>query len=51
MTTEKVRGVFLWMLKEIKTMSYGEIHVVLKVHDGKIAYIERSKTLKEKPEL
>ncbi len=50
MNLTKGKEILLWMLQEIKTITYGEIHVVLKVHDARVVLIERSKICKEKPE-
>ena len=38
-----------WILQELKSIDYGEIHVTLKVHDCKVALIEKVKIVKEKP--
>lgn len=50
MEMEKLDEIALWIGKELVFMNHGEIHVVLKVRDGKVALIEKTKVMKEKPE-
>ena len=50
MEMEKLDEIALWIGKELVFMSHGEIQVVLKVRDGKVALIEKTKVMKEKPE-
>lgn len=39
----------LWIARELRSIKYGEIHVILKVHDNRICIIEKMKIEKEKP--
>jgi hypothetical protein len=39
-----------WINEELGTLDHGEIHVTLKVRDGRLALIEKTKIVKEKPE-
>ena len=50
MDMDKLDEIALWIGKELVFMSHGEIQVVLKVRDGKVALIEKTKVMKEKPE-
>jgi hypothetical protein len=50
MTIEKGKEILYWMFRELKTLSHGEIHIILKVRDGKVALIEKTKLVKEKPD-
>ena len=38
-----------WIGREVLSILHGEIHVVVKVHDGRVAIIEKTKVEKEKP--
>lgn len=40
-----------WLKNEAKTMSYGELSICLKIHEGKVSLIETSKTERSKPEV
>ena len=50
MNVIKYKEILYWMVQELRTLSHGEIHIVLKVRDGKVALIEKTKIIKEKPE-
>ena len=50
MNFDKNKDILHWMVHELKTINLGEIHIVLKVRDGKITLIEKTKIIKEKPE-
>ena len=38
-----------WIECQLASLHHGEIHLLLKIHDGRIAFIEKSKVEKEKP--
>jgi hypothetical protein len=38
-----------WISREIKPINHGEIQIVLKVRDHRLALIEKIKTVKEQP--
>ena len=50
MTFGTFKEILLWMMREVKTINHGEIHIVLKVRDWRVALIEKTKIIKEKPE-
>lgn len=50
MLKEKLHTLALWINKELGSLDHGEIHVILKVRDGRLALIEKTKIVKEKPE-
>jgi hypothetical protein len=50
MKTE-MNSLIVWLESEAKNMSYGELSICLKIHDGKISLIETAKTERSKPEL
>ena len=50
MGIDKLKEITVWIAKELIPMDHGELHVTLKVRDGKVALIEKTKVLKEKPE-
>jgi hypothetical protein len=49
MKLEKYKDLMHWILREIATIDHGEIHIELKVRDGHLALIEKTKIVKEKP--
>jgi hypothetical protein len=49
MKTKYLEELMLWITQELKSMKHGEIHVILKVHDSRVALIEKMKIEKEKP--
>jgi hypothetical protein len=50
MGIDKLKDITMWIAKELIPIDHGEIHVTLKVRDGKVALIEKTKIVKEKPE-
>ena len=50
MEIEKLKDITVWIAKELIPMNHGELHVTLKVRNGQVALIEKTKTVKEKPE-
>jgi hypothetical protein len=50
MGIDKLKEITVWIAKELIPMDHGEIHVTLKVRNGQVALIEKTKILKEKPE-
>lgn len=50
MGTDKLKEITMWIAKELIPMDHGELHVTLKVRDGQVALIEKTKIVKEKPE-
>lgn len=50
MGIEKLKDITMWIANEQIPMDHGELHVTLKVRDGKVALIEKTKVVKEKPE-
>lgn len=49
MKLEKCKDLMHWILREITTIDHGEIHIELKVRDGQLSLIEKTKIIKEKP--
>jgi hypothetical protein len=49
MKLEKYKDLMHWILREIAAIDHGEIHIELKVRDGQLALIEKTKIVKEKP--
>jgi len=49
MKVKYLEELMLWIFQELKSIEHGEIHVILKVHDCKVALIEKMKVIKEKP--
>ena len=47
MGIEKLKDITMWIAKELIPMDHGELHVTLKVRDGKVALIEKTKIVKE----
>jgi hypothetical protein len=50
MNVIKCKEILHWMINELRTLSHGEIHIVLKVRDRRVSLIEKTKIIKEKPE-
>lgn len=50
MNFTKGKEILQWVFQELKTMNHGVIHIVLKVRDRRVSLIEKTKTIKEKPE-
>ena len=50
MKAKYLEELMLWIARELRSIKYGEIHVILKVHDNRISIIEKMKIEKEKPE-
>jgi hypothetical protein len=49
MTQQTLIDLMQWIVKEIKPINHGEIHIVFKIRDYKVALIEKTKIVKEKP--
>ena len=49
MTQKTLLDLMQWIAREIKTINHGEIQIVLKVRDHRLALIEKIKTVKEQP--
>ena len=49
MKVRKLEELMIWIFQELETIDHGEIHVVLKVRDSRVALIEKMKIVKEKP--
>jgi len=50
MDREKLSELALWIQRELGSLDHGEIHVIMKVRDGRLSLIEKTKIVKEKPE-
>lgn len=50
MNFTKGKELLLWIMHELKTLAHGEIHITIKVRDSRVAIIEKTKIIKEKPE-
>lgn len=50
MVIEKLKEITIWIAKKLIPMDHDEFHVTLKVRDGKVTLIEKTKVVKEKPE-
>lgn len=50
--TAETASIARWIDENTTGLEFGELQIVLKIHDGKIALIERSKTerIKTKPD-
>ena len=49
MQRSEVEKIMKWVLQELKMIEHGELHVILKVRDSRVALIEKVKIVKEKP--
>ncbi len=49
MGKDKLEGLAQWIKQELVSLCHGEIHVILKIRDGRVALIEKTKLVKEKP--
>jgi len=49
MKAKYLEELMLWIARELKSINHGEIHVILKVRDSRVALIEKMKIEKEKP--
>lgn len=45
---DRLTELSLWMHRELESLDHGEIHVILKVRDGRLPLIEKNKIVKEK---
>ena len=50
MKCKKLEELMHWIYEELMTIDHGELHVVFKVRDHKVALIERVRIEKEKPD-
>jgi hypothetical protein len=49
MKIKYLEDLMLWIFQELKSVKYGEIHIVLKVRDYQVVLVEKVKNIKEKP--
>ena len=47
--SSSIEALSLWIQKEVDKQSFATISTIVQIHDGKIAFIERSVTEKVKP--
>ena len=50
MKFKKLEELMHWIYEELGSIDHGELHVVFKIRDHKVALVERVKIEKEKPE-
>jgi len=47
MGINQFREITMWIAKELTSMDHGNLHAVLKIRDGQVALVEKTKTVKE----
>jgi hypothetical protein len=50
MTREQFQGLACWLADQAGRLAYGQIEVVLKIHDGKVVRLEKDVRVLELPE-